>query len=54
MERLDIGSWAEYKAMHDMEAGWTPETKRRARINDCVNRARQFIDQSEEVGRYAN
>jgi len=54
MEKLDIGSWAEYEAMHDKEAGWTPETKRRARINDTVNKARHFIDVSEEVGRYAD
>ena len=54
MEKLDIGSWAEYEAMHDKEAGWTPETKRRARINDVINQARHFINSSEEVGRYAD
>jgi len=54
MEKLDIGNWAEYESMHDKEQSWTPETKRTARINDVVNQARKFINQSEEVGRYAN
>jgi len=54
MEKLDLGSWAEYEAMHDKDQSWTPRTKRVARVNDVVNRARHFIDSSEEVGRYAD
>ncbi len=54
MEKFDVGSWAEYEAMHDKEQGWTLEAKRKARLNDVLTRATKWIDESEEAGRYAN
>lgn len=54
MERFDGGSWGEYEAMHDSDKNWTPETKRQARMNDMLRKAQEWIDKSEEVGRYAS
>jgi len=52
MEKMDGGSWGIYDAMHDTEKEWTQETKRQARLNDILCKARDFIDKSEKVGRY--
>ena len=52
MEKMDGGSWGEYDAFHDMDKSWTAETKRQARLNDMLEKAKEWIDRSEKVGRY--
>ena len=52
MEKMDGGSWGIYEAMHDMDKGWTLEEKRQARLRDMITKAQEWIDRSEEKGRY--
>ena len=52
MEKIDGGSWGIYDAFHDMDKGWTAEAKREARIQDMMQKAKEWIDKSKEVGRY--
>ena len=49
-DRFEGGSWVEFDAMHDSNAGWTPETKRQARINAALAQAQDFINKSLETG----
>ena len=51
-EKMDGGSWLEFAAMHDLEEGWTQDTKREARIQATIQMASQWIDKNIEVGRY--
>lgn len=49
---MDIGQWLEFDAMHDSDKGWTPATKRQARLKATRDAAQAFIDANVEVGRY--
>lgn len=51
-DKLDIGSWVEFEAMHDMDEGWTQETKRQARLQTAVKNAQGYIDACIEVGKF--
>jgi len=52
MEKMDGGSWLEFEAMHDTDASWTPQTKQEARIEATKKMAMNWIDKSEQAGRY--
>ena len=52
MERFDVGRWAEFAAMHDMEEGWTQDAKFDARMQTLIQDAISWIDKSEQAGRY--
>ena len=51
-DKLDLGRWIDFDAMHDSEKEWTPEHKRQMRINTTLDDARKFIDDMIEKGRY--
>jgi len=51
-EKMDIGRWLEFEAMHDLTKDWTTETKRQARAQAAIEDAIKFIDRSFEKGRY--
>lgn len=50
--KIDGGSWVEFDAMHDKDAGWSQEEKRRRRIEAAIENAKEWIDLNEKSGRY--
>jgi len=50
-EKMDIGRWIDFDPFHDTEEGWTPETKRQARIQCALVDAQSWIDKNIEKGR---
>lgn len=49
--KMDLMSFLEFDAFHDMEEGWTTDQKRNARINMTIKEADTFIKKNVEAGR---
>ncbi len=52
MEKFDVGSWVEFDKNHDDKQGWTESERERARVREAIRMACQWINTSEEAGRY--
>lgn len=51
-EKMEIGRFLEFEAMHDNEKGWTKETKRQARAEAAIKDGMKWIDNCKKVGHY--
>jgi hypothetical protein len=49
---MDLAQWLMFDAFHDMHEGWTPEEKRRKRIEATVTVAKKMLDINLQTGRY--
>lgn len=50
--KMDVGRWVEFDGMHDLNRGWTEETRKQARVNATLEAAKHFIELNVEAGRY--
>ncbi len=41
--KVDVGQWLEFDAFHDLQKGWTAESKRDARISATANQAKNVL-----------
>jgi len=49
--KMDLMSYLEFDAFHDMDQGFTQAQKRNARINATIEEADEFIKKNIEAGR---